>query len=63
MVEERVIKTALDSGVAPRAEIMSAADADKYIEWGVRHFNLGIDTRVLYNYLVTEGGRLRANLQ
>jgi len=62
-VEERVIKTALDSAVAPRAEIMWAADAEKYIEWGIRNFSLGIDVRVLYNYLATEGGRLRAKLQ
>jgi hypothetical protein len=40
--EEKVIKTAIKLGVTPRAEILSLKEVDRYLNSGVKHFNLGI---------------------
>jgi len=60
--EEKVIKTALKMGVVPRAEIGSPEDAKRYIELGVRNFNLGIDMRVLFNWWKKNGEELKRML-
>jgi 2-keto-3-deoxy-L-rhamnonate aldolase RhmA len=39
--EEKCIKTALKYGVRPRAEIMSPEQAKRYIDLGVKDFNIG----------------------
>jgi 4-hydroxy-2-oxoheptanedioate aldolase len=57
--ELRVIKTALEMGVAPRAEIGSADEAKKYIDLGVRDFNIGVDVVILHNFLKSNGVNLR----
>lgn len=57
--EEKTIKTALKMGIAPRAEISSLKDAKRYIELGVRNFNMGIDLRILFNWWKRNGGELR----
>lgn len=60
--ERRIIKAALDAGVQPRAEIKKPAQAQFYLDLGVRHFSLGTDVGILANWLRTEGGALRAEL-
>jgi 4-hydroxy-2-oxoheptanedioate aldolase len=57
--EQRVIATCLRMGVIPRAEVETPADAGYYLDLGVRHFCLGSDINILYNWLAEEGGSLR----
>jgi 4-hydroxy-2-oxoheptanedioate aldolase len=58
-IEHRVIKTALDMGVPPRAEIMSLDQAKYYLDLGVRHFSIGTDISILHNWLKKNGEGLR----
>lgn len=58
-VEKHVIETALKYGVQPRAEIGSAEDAKWYMDLGVRHFCLGTDIAILYQWLSSNGKELR----
>jgi 2-keto-3-deoxy-L-rhamnonate aldolase RhmA len=48
--ERFVIETALKKGVAPRAELSRPEDARKYLEMGVKHFCVGTDVSVLFNW-------------
>ena len=57
--ERHLIATALKMGVAPRAEIASPAAAAPYLEQGVRHFCMGTDVRLLYNWYKEQGGALK----
>ncbi|NJN84739.1 MAG: hypothetical protein HC802_22245 [Caldilineaceae bacterium] len=56
-----MVDTALKMGVAPRAEVDSPEAALPYWERGVRHFCVGTDTRILYNWY-KENGALMQNL-
>jgi 2-keto-3-deoxy-L-rhamnonate aldolase RhmA len=58
--ERRVIATCLRMGVAPRAEIETSADAGYYLDLGVRHFCIGSDINILYDWLSEEGDALRS---
>lgn len=58
-VEHRVIETALKMGVPPRAEINSADEAKYYLDLGVRHFCIGTDVSILYNWWKVNGESLR----
>jgi len=53
--ERYVIETALKMGVAPRAEIASPNDAKKYIDMGVKHFCIGWDVSILFNWFKEAG--------
>ena len=57
--ERHVIRTALRLGIAPRAEISHPSEAKPYLDLGVRHFCMGWDVSVLFDYWKTEGGALR----
>ena len=57
--ERHVIRTALRMGIAPRAEISRPSEAKAYLDQGVRHFCMGWDVSVLFDYFKTEGGALR----
>jgi len=57
--EKKVIRTALKMDVAPRAEINSPEDAEKYVKLGVRHFNIGIDLKILFNWWKRNGEKLK----
>ncbi len=61
-VEKRVIETCLKAGVPPRAEIKSVDAAKYYLDLGVRHFSLGTDIMVLFNFWKTGGEALRKEL-
>lgn len=50
-----VIETAMDLGVAYRAEINSPTEADFYIELGVKHFCIGTDTVILFEWWAQNG--------
>jgi 2-keto-3-deoxy-L-rhamnonate aldolase RhmA len=56
---EYTIKTAIKMGVRPRAEISTPADADYYLNLGVRDFNLSTDTAILSAFYRQEGSALR----
>jgi len=60
--ELKAIKTALEMGVAPRVEIESLDEAKKYIDLGVRDFNIGIDVVILYQWLKHNGEGLKKEL-
>lgn len=57
--EEYVIKTALKKGIQPRAEIGSATQAERYLNLGVKHFCIGTDMSILYNWFKGEGKAMR----
>jgi 4-hydroxy-2-oxoheptanedioate aldolase len=62
-VEKRVIETALKAGVPPRAEIRSVDQAKYYLDMGVRHFSLGTDLVILYEFWKKGGEALRKELE
>lgn len=58
--ERKTIQTALDYGVAPRAEINHPDAAEKYLDMGVRDFNLNKDIRIIHDWLHEQGNELAA---
>ena len=58
-VESQVIETCLRMGVPPRAEINSVDEAKYYLDLGVRHFCIGTDISILYQWLRQNGEALR----
>ena len=57
--EELVIKKSIEHGVAPRIEIGSVDQAQRYIDLGVRHFCIGWDRFLYVAALNTLGEGLR----
>ena len=58
-VERRVIETSLKMGVPPRAEINTADQAKYYLDMGVRHFCIGTDVNILYDWWKAHGDSVR----
>ena len=58
-IERRIIESCQKAGVAPRAEINTPDQAKYYLDLGVRHFNLSIDIRILFEWLSSNGETLR----
>jgi 4-hydroxy-2-oxoheptanedioate aldolase len=58
-VERDVLQTCLDMGVPPRAEINSPDQAGYYLDMGLRHFCIGTDLIILYDWLKGNGEELR----
>jgi 4-hydroxy-2-oxoheptanedioate aldolase len=56
---EYTIKTAIKLGVRPRAEIATPAEAEYYMNLGVRDFNLSTDTAILAAFYRDQGSALR----
>ena len=56
--EEYVIATALRMGIAPRAELGDRDGAERYLDLGVKHFCIGADVRILFDWLTDTGGRM-----
>lgn len=57
--EKRVIEAALKAGVPPRAEIGHPNEASYYLDMGVRHFSLGVDLSILFNWWQDHGEEMR----
>jgi 2-keto-3-deoxy-L-rhamnonate aldolase RhmA len=57
-VERDVLTRALAAGVQPRAEITDPADAQRYLDLGVRHFCIGTDMQILYAWWAERGAAL-----
>ena len=60
--ERRMIETALEMGVRPRAEINHWEQADPYIKLGVKDFCIGADVVTVHQYCKEQGGALRKAL-
>ena len=45
-----VHKRALEMGIQPRAEISDPEDAKPFLDQGIRHFALGTDIAILFNW-------------
>jgi 2-keto-3-deoxy-L-rhamnonate aldolase RhmA len=58
--ERMVIQKALSKGVQPRAEITDARDAGWYLDVGVRHFCVGHDVGILYDWWAEQGRVMRS---
>ena len=58
-VEKHVFETAVQMGIPPRAEINSPDEAKYYMDLGVRHFCIGTDIAVLYQWMQSNGEGLR----
>ncbi len=61
--EKRVIETCLRLGVPPRAEINAPGQAQAYLDMGVRHFCIGWDLTVLYDWMRGNGEAMRKVLE
>ena len=57
------MKMALEMDLNPRVEINTAAEAKNYLDMGVRHFSVGTDIAVLYNFWNKEGEGVRRALE
>ncbi len=61
-VQRDMIERALKKGIHPRVEIGSFEGAKEFIEMGVRHFCIGFDLAVLYQWSQLQGKGLREML-
>lgn len=61
--ERLVIEKSLQAGIQPRAEITHPDQARYYQDLGVRHFNLGVDLSILYNWWRENGSTMRKILE
>jgi 4-hydroxy-2-oxoheptanedioate aldolase len=57
--ERHVIATALKKGIAPRAEIGHPGEAKKYLDLGVKHFCIGTDVSILFDWFRDAGRGMR----
>lgn len=57
--EKYVIETALRLGIAPRAEIAHPDQAKAYLEMGVKHFCIGWDVGILFEWFKHNGKAMR----
>src|SRR5262245_12992144 len=57
--ERFVIETALKKGIAPRAEIGRPEDARKHFDMGVKHFCIGWDVSILFDWFKENGRAMR----
>ena len=57
--ERKTIETALKLGLHPRIELADIKDAAPYLEMGVKHFCIGWDVRILFNWWKANGEGMR----
>ena len=60
--EKHVIETALRLGIAPRVELQRPEEAEPYLAMGVKHFCLGTDVAVWFNWLSDAGTEMLETL-
>ena len=58
--ELQVIEKAISKGIQPRAEVADASEASWYTDQGVRHFCVGHDVGILYNWWAEQGRLMRS---
>jgi len=52
---QKMIELALKQGIAPRVEIASFEQAKPYVDMGVRHFCIGWDTGIIFQWCRQQG--------
>jgi 2-keto-3-deoxy-L-rhamnonate aldolase RhmA len=57
--ERYVIETSLKLGIAPRAENSRPEEARRYLDMGVKHFCIGTDVSILFEWFVQNGKGMR----
>jgi 4-hydroxy-2-oxoheptanedioate aldolase len=57
--ERKTIETALKMGLHPRVELADIKQAAPYLEMGVKHFCIGWDVRILYEWWRVNGEGMR----
>jgi 4-hydroxy-2-oxoheptanedioate aldolase len=60
--ERFTIETALKMGIAPRVELNQPSGFEPYLEMGVKHFNVGMDVRALFDWFCQTGAIMRREL-
>ncbi len=58
-IQRDMIELAIKRGVAPRVEIVSFEQAKPFVELGVRHFCIGWDVRVIFNWCQEQSKAMR----
>ncbi len=61
-IQRDMIELALKKGVAPRVEIVDFQSAKPFVELGVRHFCVGWDVRVIFNWCQEQAKAMRGLL-
>ncbi len=61
--ERKTIEAAWQRGIHPRVELFDAAQAERYIEMGVKHFCLGWDVSILKGWWQDHGTRVRGEVE
>ena len=56
--EHYIFETAMKMGVAPRVEAETFQEAEPYLEMGIKHFCIGTDVMVVYQWCKEHGGAL-----
>lgn len=62
-VEKYVFETAIKMNVPPRAEIGSPDQARYFLDMGVRHFSIGTDISILFQWFKENGEEMRKALE
>ena len=57
--ERHVIETALKMGIPPRAEISDPAETQAYLDMGVKHFCVGTDVNILFDWFRDVGRQFK----
>src|SRR5262249_38123748 len=57
--ERYLLETALRNGIGPRAEISHPDEVKKYLDLGVKHFCIGTDVSILFNWFKHNGAAMR----
>lgn len=57
--ERYVIETAQKKGIAPRVELGNPSQSGRYLDMGVKHFCIGWDTSILYQWWRENGKAMR----
>jgi 4-hydroxy-2-oxoheptanedioate aldolase len=57
--EKFVIETAQKKGLHPRAELSSPEDARRYLDMGMKHFCIGTDVSILFDWFKKSGRMMR----
>ena len=61
--KKKTFEMALEMGVHPRAEVNSSDGIKEYLDIGVRHFSVGTDITILYDFWKSEGEKIIGALQ
>ena len=61
--KKKTFETAIRMGVPPRAEVETADEIKEFLDMGVRHFSVGTDITILYDFWNREGQKIAKALE